>query len=34
MAENPQLAAKYGDDALKHIASGGGGFGPVRIHLV
>lgn len=34
MVENPDLAAKYGKEQLKHIAGAGGGFGPVRIEFI
>jgi len=31
MKKNPDLAVRYGLDKRQNLASGGGGFGPVRI---
>jgi hypothetical protein len=31
MTKNPELAIRYGLDKRRNLASGGGGFGPVRI---
>jgi hypothetical protein len=32
-AKNPDLVIKYGMDRKQNLASGGGGFGPVRIKI-